>query len=137
MKKFVLIFIFTAVYAVLMYKKPFGDNIGINAIFAIAVAFIFIFNQTIVKILMAAIPWWTMVVILVVFLFVAMGAFGTNFPARSIEGYSMVFLIVTLIIFAFAWSGVVGQNIGPYLENNYTAGPQGIDQYLEHSALQR
>ncbi|MBN2422396.1 hypothetical protein JXB41_04150 [Candidatus Woesearchaeota archaeon] len=115
---FVVIFVFTAVYAVLTFKKPIGENKGVNALISFAIAIIFILSEDAILIIKAAVPWWTIMIIVVTFVVIGVEAFGSSFPATTVTSFSTWILIIAIIIFVFAWSGVAGQKAGPYLGEN-------------------
>ncbi|MFH0875423.1 MAG: hypothetical protein V1859_05780 [archaeon] len=115
---FVVIFIFTAVYAVLTFKKPLGDNKGINALIAFAVSFIFIFSEDAILVIKNAVPWWTIMIILLIFLVIAKESFGASWGGGFPTTMGSFILIVFIIIFVFAWGGAVGQKTLGYTTSN-------------------
>ncbi|MBD3203291.1 hypothetical protein GF327_03290 [Candidatus Woesearchaeota archaeon] len=114
---FVVIFVFTAVYAILTFKKPLGDNKGINALIAFAVSVLFIMSKDAIAIIRTAVPWWTLMVLVITFIIIGVEAFGSSFDPGTLQSFSTWILIIAIIIFVFAWAGVAGQKAGPYLGN--------------------
>ncbi|MBU0756805.1 MAG: hypothetical protein KKF44_01960 [Nanoarchaeota archaeon] len=113
---FIWILVFTVTYAVqLVTKKPFGDNKGINALIAFSVSTIFILVPDVKDILVAAVPWWILILLLTVFLMLSLETFG-NPLITVMESYGTWILIAAILAFVFAWAGVAGQKAGPYLE---------------------
>jgi len=123
---FVVLFVFTAVYALLLFKKPLGDNKGINSLIAFAVSFIFLFSEDAILIIKNAVPWWTLILILTIVLIIALETFGK--PLISVfPAYGTVILIVAFIIFIFAWANAAGQKtLGLTTNSSITAASQTI-----------
>jgi hypothetical protein len=124
---FVVIFVFTAMYGVLMFKKPLGENKGVNALLAFSVAIIFVLFPDTVDIIKAAVPWWTIMIIVITFIIIGVEAFGSKFPTGTLQSFSTWVLIIAIVIFVFAWAGVSGQRAGPYLDENTSSITRSTD----------
>ena len=124
---FPAILIFVIVFALLQKIKILGDNKTINALVAIALAFIVLLSQNILNIINFAAPWFVIFFIFMVLLltvFKLMGASDENI-AGVIRGDKVVqwtIIALSLIIIISAFSNVYGQKLLPYTleEGNVT-----------------
>lgn len=114
---FVILFIFTALYAVLMFKKPFGDNKGINALLSASVAIIFIFSEDAIEVVKSTLPWYMIMVFVLIMVLIATVAFGASMPHVLTANIGTWVLIIALFILALNVSLRLGQQAGPFLNN--------------------
>jgi hypothetical protein len=114
---FIMLFIFAAIYAVLMFKKPLGDNKGINALIAATVSIIFIFSQDAIDIIKNTVPWFVIIMIALVFILMITQAFGASMPVATMASMGNWILIICIIILVINISYKIGPQAGPYLAN--------------------
>jgi len=114
---FVILFIFTATYAVLSFKGPFGDNKGVNAMLAAMFAMIFIFSEDAIEIIKATIPWYIIMMIALMLIYMTIMSIGANIPNILKTDIGTWVLIISLGILAINISLRIGQTAGPYLGN--------------------
>ncbi|MBW2965672.1 hypothetical protein KY342_01050 [Candidatus Woesearchaeota archaeon] len=123
---FPAILIFLLVFALLQKIKIIGDNKAINALVAIALAFIVLLSQNILSIINFAAPWFVIVFVFLILLltvFKLMGASDENIASviRTDKVVQWTFIAISLIIVIAAFSNVYGQKLLPYtLEENIT-----------------
>ena len=115
--RFVILFIFTALYAVLMFKKPFGDNKGINALFSAAVSIIFLFSEDAVEVVKSTLPWYMIMIFVLIMVLIATMAFDAPVPPVLTTGLGTWVLIIALFILVLNISQRIGQKAGPFLGN--------------------
>lgn len=123
---FPAILIFVLVFALLQKIKILGDNKTINALVAVALAFIVLLSRNILSIVNFAAPWFVIFFVFMVLLltvFKLMGASDENI-ASVIRGDKVVqwtIIAISLIIVVSAFANVYGQRLLPYtLEENVT-----------------
>ena len=128
---FPAILIFVLVFALLQKIKILGDNKAINALVAIALAFIVLLSRNILSIVNFAAPWFVIFFVFMVLLltvFKLMGASDENI-AGVIRGDKVVqwtIIAISLIIVVAAFANVYGQRLLPYtLEENITVTEEG------------
>ncbi|AJF61641.1 TPA: hypothetical protein HA239_03880 [Candidatus Woesearchaeota archaeon] len=117
---FVILFVFTGVYAILMVQKPFGDVKGLNALLAFAVAMMLIFSQDVIDIVKETVPWFVMIIIGLMFTLLATKSVGAELPAAIINNLGTYILVFAVILFLISISMKLGQDVGPYLGNETT-----------------
>ncbi len=123
---FVILFIFSATYAVLLFKKPLGDNKGINALIAATVAILFIFSQDAIDIIKSTVPWFIVMMISLVFVLLISQAFGVSMHPTITTNMSTYVLIICIIILVINVSHKLGPSAGPYLGNE-TVNPDVVE----------
>ena len=114
---FVILFIFTAVYAVLTFRKPFGEAKGINALLAFTIAILFIFSQDAIAIVKASIPWYIVMMVALMFIFIIPASIGSTIPDAFMRNIGNYVLVIGIIILAINISLHLGQRAGPFLSN--------------------
>ena len=93
---FIILFIFTITYAVLTLtdKSPFKGNQPINAMLAATVAIMFVFSEDAVAIVRDSIPWFVIMMIALIFIFITIVSIGSKVPdivKNDIGRYSIFF----------------------------------------------
>jgi hypothetical protein len=114
---FVILFIFAASYAVLMFKKPLGDNPGINALLAATIAVIFIFSQDAIDVIKNTVPWFIVMMIALIFVLIITQSFNATMPVQIMSNIGSYVQIISVIILLISVSQKIGQSAGPYLSN--------------------
>lgn len=114
---FVILFIFTAVYAVLSFRKPFGDAKGINALLAFTIAIMFIFSQDAIEVVKASIPWYIVIMVALMFIFIIPASIGSQVPASFMKNVGNYVLIIGILILVVNVANRLGQGAGPFLSN--------------------
>jgi hypothetical protein len=128
---FVILFIFTAVYAILMFRKPFGDVKGLNALMAFAVAMLFIFSRDAIDIIKGTVPWFIIMMVVLMLVLLLTSSIGASLDKALMGNIGTYILVVGIIILVINISLKLGQNAGPFLANetydpdNVVAGGSG------------
>lgn len=117
---FVILFIFAATYAVLMFKAPWGGNKGVNALLAASVAIIFIFSRDAIDIIKASVPWFVIMMVVLMFVLLASTSIGAPLAPDLIKNIGTYVLVIGVIILVINVSNKIGQSAGPYLANETT-----------------
>jgi len=122
---FVILFVFTAAYAILMLKKPFGDFKGVNALLAFAMAMMFIFSQDAIQIIKNTVPWYIILMIALTMTLMVTKSIGGEMPARLMSDIGTWILVIGVIILVINISMSIGQDVGPFLSNE-TINPDSV-----------
>lgn len=125
---FVILFVFVASYIALLIWKPFGDEInkGIAALLAMTMALIFFFSPQAVEVVRSTIPWYVVMMIVLMFVVIVTRSFGVEaMPASLMRSMPTWILIIGIIIFVINVSLQLGQSAGPYLGNS-TINPDNV-----------
>lgn len=117
---FIILFIFTASYAVLMFKGPFGTNKGINALLSATMALMFIFSQDAIDIIKETVPWFVLMLVALMLVLLVTTSIGAALPATVMNNIGTYVLIIGILIIVINVSHHVGQQVGPYLSNETT-----------------
>jgi hypothetical protein len=120
---FVILFIFAASYAILTFKNPFGANKGVNALIAATIALIFIFSQDAIAVVRNSVPWFVVIMVLLMFVVMVTAAFGSEIPATIGSNMGTYILVISVIILVINLAHQLGQQVGPYLPDNRTVEP--------------
>ncbi|MCK4589783.1 MAG: hypothetical protein KAT77_05025 [Nanoarchaeota archaeon] len=122
---FPALLVFAVVFALLTTTKVLGTNKSINAIIAVVLGFMVLLSEDIVKVINFMAPWFVLIFIFVVLLVLVYRTAGatekdmTEF-IRTDRSVKWAIFAVGVIIFLAALGTVLGQNIGPYLQENAT-----------------
>jgi hypothetical protein len=123
---FVILFIFTAVYGVLMFKKPFGEIKGVYALLAATVALIFIFSQDAIEVIKETVPWFVIMMVVLVFMALITRSYGiVDLPETITGSLGTWVFIVCIIVLMITVSMRIGQKAGPFLSNT-TMNPDSV-----------
>src|SRR3989344_945366 len=95
---FVILFIFAASYAVLLFKHPFGDNKGINALLAATISIIFIFSQDAIEVIKDTVPWFIVMMIGLMFVLMVTKSFDVAVPPSVTGSVGTWVLIIGIVI---------------------------------------
>jgi hypothetical protein len=124
---FVILFIFAASYAILMFKGPFGSNKGINALLSATLALIFIFSQDAIDVIKDTVPWFVVMLICLMLVLLVTTSIGASMPATIMQSIGNWILIIGVIVLVINISHRVGQNVGPYLGNESATIPGSVN----------
>ncbi len=113
---FPVILIFAMVFAILQKTKAVGDSIGINSIIAVAISFMALLSDTIIKVINFMIPWFVVAIIfflLLILLFQVFGAKESNIwdYVKNDRAVGWVIVGVAIIIVFAAFANVLGQQL--------------------------
>ncbi len=114
---FVILFVFTAAYAVLMFRKPFGEAKGVNALLAFTIAIMFIFSQDAIEVVKASIPWYIVMMVALMFIFIIPASIGSKIPESFMRNVGNYVLIIGIVILVINVANRLGQTAGPFLSN--------------------
>ncbi|MEM3374287.1 MAG: hypothetical protein QXE31_03630 [Candidatus Woesearchaeota archaeon] len=118
---FVILFVFAATYAVLMFKNPFQiseEKKYINSVIAITLALMMIFSQDAIEIIKNTIPWYIIMLISLLFVIIIASAFNTSIPSSLSSSMGTYILVIAIIILLINVANKIGQQAGPYLSGN-------------------
>ena len=118
---FVLLFIFTAVYAILMFRQPFGDVKGLNALMAFGVAMMFIFSRDAIDIDKNTVPWFIIMLVALMLVLLLTTSIGAKLDPSLMTNIGTYILVIGVIILVVNISMKLGQNAGPFLSGNTTS----------------
>ena len=107
---FAFIFVFAIIFALLQKTKIIGDSMGINAMIAIASAFIMAMSRTVIQMITFMIPWFVIAIIFFVLLLLIFQVFGakeSDFASAVKDRVMRNALIGVGIIILLASFGVV------------------------------
>ena len=101
---FTMLFVFAFTYALLQYSKIFGENKSIHSIIAITLSFLVLLSPNIVKAINLMLPWYVVIMVLILVLLMAFGMLGareSDFENLLHSKTSVIYwvLIVSVIIF--------------------------------------
>ena len=110
---FVVLLIWTMVFALLQKTKAIGDFIGINATIAAAIAFLSLISDTLVKLISFMITWFALVIIFLVLLLLLFQIFGVSDFSKAVADPSVRWTIIGIgIVIVFAsFANVFGQQL--------------------------
>jgi len=117
---FVVLFIFTAGYAVLSFKGPFGTSKGINALLAFTMAIITLFVPDAIEVVKASVPWYIVMMIALMFVVLVSSSIGSGIPKEVMTNIGGWVLIISIVILIINIGLRLGQGAGPFLGNNVT-----------------
>jgi len=123
---FIILLIFTATYAILMVKKPFGDFKGINAMLSFAIAMIFIFSKDAINIIKDTVPWIIIMLIVLMMVQLATVSIGAEIPLSLTRNIGTYLFVIGIIILVINIGQRVGQSAGPYLGSNESIDPDNV-----------
>lgn len=114
---FIILFIFVAIYAVLLFRGPFGGNKGLNALIAFAVSMIMAFSGPALKIVADTVPWAVLLLVVLMVTLLASKSVGVDLPISLTKNLGTWILVIMVIVFVINVSMQLGQTAGPYLSN--------------------
>jgi len=112
---FVLLFIFTSVYAILQFKSPFGNVKGLNALLAFSIAIMFIFSQDLIAIVKDTIPWLVLLMVMLMVGTLATKSIGFPMSEGFVTNLGTYVMVLALVIFFINVSLRFGDSAGPYI----------------------
>ena len=115
---FPAILVFVIVYAILNKTKILGENIGIQAFVAIALAFLVLLSEDVISLINFISPWFVVFfifLILILIVFKIMGASDENISNVITKDKTIqwTLVVICLIIAGAALSSVYGQRLLP------------------------
>lgn len=114
---FIILFIFTAVYAILLFRGPFGGNKGLNALIAFSVSMIMAFSGDALSIIADTVPWAVLLLVVLMLTLLASKSVGVDLPVSLMKNLGVWLLVIMVIVFVINISMRLGQTAGPYLGN--------------------
>ncbi len=114
---FVFLFVFSATYAILMVKKPFGDVKGLNALIAFGIAMIFLFSQDAIAVIKETVPWFVIMLIVLMMVLLVTTSIGASIDPTLMRTIGTYVLVIGIIVLVINISMRFGQHAGPYLSN--------------------
>ncbi|MEM2139358.1 MAG: hypothetical protein QXM96_04370, partial [Candidatus Woesearchaeota archaeon] len=118
---FVILFVFAATYAVLMFKNPFQidkEKMYINAFIAVTLAVLMIFSQDAIDIIKSTVPWYIVMMIGLLFVIIITSSFNASVPETVTKSLGTYILVIAIIILLINVANKLGQQAGPYLNGN-------------------
>jgi hypothetical protein len=114
---FIILFIFTAIYAILLFRGPFGANKGLNALIAFAISMIMAFSKEALTIIADTVPWAVLLLVILMVTLLATKSVGVDLPLSITKNLGTWLLVIMIIVFLINVSMQLGQSAGPYLSN--------------------
>lgn len=101
---FPFLFVFVVVWGLLSYLKFLGDNKFVHAIIALILAILALFSSFVSKVINGIAPWFVLIFIFIVLLFVALKTFGLSDTdiRTEFDWIKYAIVIVSFIILAYA-----------------------------------
>ncbi|MBS3166394.1 hypothetical protein J4444_04690 [Candidatus Woesearchaeota archaeon] len=113
---FPVLIVFALVFAILSKTKAVGDSPGINAIIAVAAAFLVLLSKTAVQLINFMVPWFTIALvffILLILIFQVMGAKEVDLhkalTADSTISWAIIGIAIVIMVAGFA--SIAGQTL--------------------------
>jgi hypothetical protein len=123
---FVIVFVFTATYGILLVKSPFGDNKGLNALIAFAVSFMLIFSKDAITIVKNTVPWFIIIMLVLVMALMVTKSIGASWTSTIMESMGTWILVIGIVIFVINLGFSLGPSAGPYLGSNGSINPDSV-----------
>ena len=120
---FVFVFVWVLVYAILIKSKLFGDNKALDATLAFAVSLLLIIVPEARNIITLFTPWFTLLVVLTLFLFLffmMLGVKQDTITSVATKNTAFISLTVTIIVVLFLIA--LTKTYGPFLMVNQDPG---------------
>jgi hypothetical protein len=131
---FAVLFVFTLMFAILQKTKALTENVGINGLISVVIAFMVLMSPSLVSIINFMIPWFTVVIIFFVLMLLVFQVFGAKDAdfASAVKDKGLMWGIIGigLIILFAAIGSVIPENFGPNLETAESAGDDGFSANL-------
>lgn len=112
---YAFLFVWALMFAILHKVKFVSTSSGVNAIIATAASFIVILSRSIVEMINFMIPWFTIVIIMVVLLLLIFQIFGFKEAdmAKAVKDRAIYWSLIgiAIVIMFAAFSNVFGQSI--------------------------
>ena len=112
---YAFLFVWALMFAILHKVKFVSTSSGVNAVIATAAAFIVILSRNIVEMINFMIPWFTIVIIMVVLLLLIFQIFGFKEAdmAKAVKDRAIYWSLIgiSIVIMFAAFSNVFGQSI--------------------------
>ena len=94
---FVFLFVWLAVYGILIYTKVLGQNKFIHILIGLILALFVLFSDLATKIIIDIVPWLALLFVFVILISVATQSFGASFEASAYSGLKYVLLAFVAI----------------------------------------
>ncbi len=116
-----VLLVLVVMFALLQKTKAIGDNVGINAAVAVAVAFMVVLSRTAIEIINFMIPWFVVTFLFFMLLLLIFQIFGATEKdiasyMKTDKGVGWVIIGIAIVIAMAGFGKVLGQTAGPYLE---------------------
>jgi len=125
---FVFILIFTIVYAILEYSKPFGaSNKGLHGLIALSISFLLVISKAAVLMINFMTSWFVVLFLFIVFSLFAIRIFGVSESdtialIKNTQLYPYIIVVIVIILIA-GFASVFGQGL---LEKGTSVTPQNV-----------
>jgi hypothetical protein len=103
------------VYAILLFKNPFGGNKGLNALLAFGISMIMAFQPKMLGIISDTVPWAVVMMVIIMSVFLATRSIGLDLPTGLTKNLGTWLLVSLLVIFVINISMKFGDTAGPYV----------------------
>ncbi len=110
---FVVLLIWTIIFAILQKTKAVSDGLGINAIIAVAIAFLALISDTIIQLISFMVPWFALLIIFLVLLILLFQIFGVTDVSAAVNDKTVQWTLigVGIVIVIAAFGTVFGQQL--------------------------
>jgi membrane protease YdiL (CAAX protease family) len=118
---FPVLLVFSVVFAIFAKTKAVSNSPVINAVIAIAVSFMVLLSEIAIDLINVMIPWFTVAILFFILLLLVFMIFGATEKdifsyMKTDKGVGWALIGVVLVIAVAAFGQVLGQSIGPYLD---------------------
>jgi hypothetical protein len=111
---FPVLLVFALMFALLQKTKVVGESVGINAIIAVAVAFMILLSDTLMQMINFMVPWFVVVIIFFILLILIFQMFGAKEAdlASAVKDKAVYWTIIGIgiVILLAAFGNVLGQS---------------------------
>ncbi|HLD72017.1 MAG TPA: hypothetical protein VJA23_00380 [Candidatus Nanoarchaeia archaeon] len=111
---FPVLLVFALVFALLQKTKAIGESVGVNAIIAVAAAFMVLMSDTLVQMINFMVPWFVVAIIFFVLLILIFQIFGTKEAdlTKAVKDKAVYWSIIgiAIVILLAAFGNVLGQS---------------------------
>jgi len=119
---FAPLLVFALFFAILQKTKGISSAPGINALVAAIAAFFILLSETAIQIVNFMVPWFAVAIVFIVLLLLIFQMFGAtdkNLYSALTGDTTIIWTILGLgiVIILAAFGTVLGQNVGPYLND--------------------
>jgi hypothetical protein len=119
---FVAIFVWVVIYALMQMLKFPGEDKNLHAIISLMLGLFVLFLPNVRDLISVMAPWFVLLFIIILFVLIAIRMLGVSqdnisSAVTSREGRFIIYFVIAfaVIIIAFSFSTMFGQNIGPFL----------------------
>jgi len=110
---FAVLLVWTIVFAIFQKTKAVSEAIGINAVIAVAISFLVLISQNMVKVIKFAVPWFALLILFLVLILLLFQVFGVTDMSKAVNDTTVRWTLIglSIVIVAAALGNVFGQQL--------------------------